>query len=568
MKMLNWGNTPLSNQKTDLNSDRTPNLTQRAGSINRLLSWQATTSAIFRFKERIPRSRIFGSVGMLLAGTLCLTACSVSPTPPDSYPTAILDTETVQGRFEDTLSVYRGIPYATPPIGPLRWRAPQPLAKSAGIRDASEFGSACMQATNNKEPWAQVGPQSEDCLFLNIWHPKSEPSSLPVMVFIHGGSLRAGAGGVPLYDGTALAKRGAVIVTINYRLGRLGYFAHPAITQENSDGLLGNYGLMDQIEALRWVQHNIETFGGDPENVTIFGESAGAVSVQALMASPEANGLFTKAISQSGGGFTLTSPLAAAEITGKAWAVEKGLPDATAEQLRSLPAEQVATLDDQISGLMTDGRVLVGSPVLAYLSGKTANTSLMIGGNSYEANLLAGGLKGLDIATVKFIVGEHYDTLLEGYGKLNGKGGTAKEQLFTQSIAIQPSRFLANQQAAHGKPSYVYYFGQVAVSERDKVPGAVHGAELSYIFGTRMDAETWDEEDEHISKLMGDYWVNFARAGDPNSAGAPHWGPVTTSSSPLMDIDGKAVMREATPLEEATLMASLQTIGKMLAQTK
>ena len=205
-------------------------------------------------------------------------------------------------------------------MGELRWRAPQPAASWPGVRQATTVGAACPQATTSTEPWARVGTQSEDCLFLNIWAPANAASQkLPVMFFIHGGSFRAGAGGVPLYDGTALSKRGAVIVTINYRLGRLGFFAHPALTKENTDGNLGNYGLMDQVAALQWAKRNIAQFGGDPANITIFGESAGAVSVQALVASPAANGLFAKAISQSGGGFSLAATLKAAETAGEAW---------------------------------------------------------------------------------------------------------------------------------------------------------------------------------------------------------------------------------------------------------
>ena len=499
----------------------------------------------------------------LAAGALYLAACATGPAVSQVSPTVELDTGTLQGIQDGALSVYRGIPYAAPPVGELRWRAPTPPASWSGVREASEFGSACMQATTSEEPWAQVGPESEDCLYLNIWQPTSDGESLPVMVFIHGGSLRAGAAGVPLYDGTALAERGAVIVTINYRLGRLGYFAHPALTQETPEGPLNNYGLMDQIAALEWVQRNIGAFGGNPENVTIFGESAGAVSVQALMASPKAEGLFTRAVSQSGGGYSIMPPMMIAEMKGKAWAAEMGLEKATAEQLRSLPAEEVATLDNYLSGLASDGQILKSSPVETFINGEQAKVPLLIGGNSYEANLLAADLDGLNLKTVKMIVGDKYDDLLEGYRNQDGKGGSGEDRLFTQSIAIQPSRFLANTHAEGGQPSYVYYFGQVAASNRDKMPGAVHGAELSYIFSTRMDSETWDENDREISRLMGDYWVNFARTGDPNGTGLPHWQPVTSAKSPLMDIEGQATLREATPLEKATLEAGEDTVSKI-----
>jgi para-nitrobenzyl esterase len=330
------------------------------------------------------------------------------------------------------------------------------------------------------EPWARVGPQSEDCLFLNVFRPaKSSAEKLPVMVFIHGGSFRAGAGGVPLYDGSALATRGAVIVTINYRLGRLGFHAHPALTKKNTDGYLANYGLMDPIEARRWVKRNIAQFGGDTANATIFGESAGAVSVQALIASPEARGLFHKAVSQSGGGFTLVPTLK----TGESWAAKHGLPNATPEQLRSLPVAAIATLD--APGAVVDRKVLKDSPTKAFMLKEQADVPLMFGGNSREASLV-----GLDAAT-RPVLGAAYASLLEKYNAAPSRAG-AEADLSVQAIAIQPSCYLAERQAAKGRRAYMYYFTQQPASERTTKPGAEHGGELSYLFGTRLNAETWD----------------------------------------------------------------------------
>jgi len=498
--------------------------------------------------------------GLAAAALLGLTACSSTPGASSSGPTATLDTGIVQGTSENSLAVFRGIPYAAAPVGNLRWRAPQPLAKWTGVRAATEVGAACPQATTSTEPWARVGTQSEDCLFLNIWTPSQAASAkLPVMFFIHGGSFRAGAGGVPLYDGTALAKRGAVIVTINYRLGRLGFFAHPALTRENTDGYLGNYGLMDQVEALRWVKRNIAQFGGDPANVTIFGESAGAVSVQALVASPEAKGLVAKAISQSGGGFTLAPTLKASEAQGESWAAKQGLPNATAEQLRAIPTEKIPSLD--AGGPMIDGKTVTDSPTKTFILKEQAAIPMILGGNSWEASL-----PGLDMAA-RPILGTAYSTLLEEY-KANPSRAGAEADMAVQAVAIQPSRYLAERQAALGQPAYTYYFTQQPESERATKPGAEHGGELSYLFGTRLNAEKWDAADEKTSKLMGDYWFNFAKTGNPNSPGAPVWEPVTATSSRYMHLYADARTADFTALENKTKDAGVASARRIWGAEK
>lgn len=495
-----------------------------------------------------------------VAAVVSLAACTSTPGAGASGPTANLDTGIVQGTAAGDLAVFRGIPYAAAPIGNLRWRAPQPLAKWTGVRAATEVGAACPQATTSTEPWARVGTQSEDCLFLNIWTPSQAASKkLPVMFFIHGGSFRAGAGGVPMYDGTALAKRGAVIVTINYRLGRLGFFAHPALTKENTDGYVGNYGLMDQVEALRWVNRNIAQFGGDPANVTIFGESAGAVSVQALVASPEANGLIAKAISQSGGGYTLAPSLKASEAVGETWAAKQGLPNATAEQLRAIPTDKIPSLD--AGGPMVDGKTVKDSPTKAFIVREQAAVPMILGGNSWEASL-----PGLDVAA-RPILGAAFAALLEEY-KANPSRAGAEADLAIQAVAIQPSRYLAERQAAKGQPAFTYYFTQQPQSERSTKPGAEHGGELSYLFGTRLNAETWDADDEKTSKLMGDYWFNFAKTGNPNSPGAPMWEPVTTTSSRYMHLYADARTTDFTALENRTKDAGVASARRIWGPEK
>jgi para-nitrobenzyl esterase len=471
---------------------------------------------------------VAGLLGALALGTAAWAA-----------PTAKLASGAVEGETSGDLVVFKGIPYAASTAGPMRWRAPQPVAPWTGVRPAKAYGPACPQPHLSDDPWAQVGPQSEDCLFLNVWAPaKPAKGGAAVMVFIHGGSLIRGAAGVPLYDGSALARRGVVIVTINYRLGRLGYFAHPALTAENADhGLLGNYGMMDQIAALKWVQANIAALGGDPKKVTVFGESAGGVAVQLLVASPQAKGLFIRAIAESSGGTAVGAPIRGGPITaepfGVAWASKLGLKNPTPAQLRAAPLAEVINPAGFVNA-MVDGELAPQSPGNAFRKGEQLPVALMIGGNSNEASLFRG-----NTALAKPALGAAYPALLEAVRARGPTKAGAEADLVTQALAIQPSRYLAERQAAKGQPAYAYYFDQVAASERAKQVGADHGGELSYLFGTRIDKEVWDEEDKRVSQLMGDYWVRFAKTGDPNAPGAPRWDPVTRTASPYLVIDAK-----------------------------
>jgi len=475
-------------------------------------------------------------------------------------PTVKLDAGVVEGAQSGDLLVFKGIPYAASTAGPMRWRAPGPVAAWAGVRPATSFGAACPQPHLSDDPWAQVGPQSEDCLFLNVWRPaRVDKGGDAVMVFIHGGSFIRGAAGVPLYDGAALARRGVVVVTINYRLGRLGYFAHPALTSENADGRLGNYGMMDQLAALTWVQKNIRAFGGDPANVTVFGESAGAVAVQMLATSQAAKGLFVRAIAQSGGGTAAAASIRGGPLTGEAfgvsWAASLGLKDATPGQLRAVPLADV--LKPGPVGPMADGVLVVRSPGDIFRKGQQLPVGLMIGGNSHEASLF-----GDNPAGAKAALGAAYPELLDAVRKAGPSKAGAEPDLITQSLAIQPSRYLAQRNAAAGQPSYAYYFDQVAASDRAKAVGTKHGGELSYLFATRLDKEVWDAADARVSRLMGDYWVRFARTGNPNGAGAPNWAPVTRTASPFMVFDAAPHAAQPTALDDKIEAAAVATASK------
>jgi para-nitrobenzyl esterase len=492
--------------------------------------------------------------------TLTLAALPIAVSA-QAAPTVTLDSGTIRGTSKDGESVFLGVPFAAPPVGPLRWKAPQPAAHWSGVRAADAFGPACIQFKKSDAVYAANGPTSEDCLYLNVWAPKKAGAKkLPVMLFIHGGSWVLGAGGLPIYDGAALAKRGVIVVTINYRLGMLGFFAHPALTAENPNGDLGNYALMDQIASLKWVQRNIAKFGGDPGNVTIFGESAGAVAVQAMVASPEARGLFARGISESGGGVALIGSIRSGpmnqEALGEAWAKNAGLEYATPEQLRAVPIDKLVAAPAG-TRLMIDGRILTLNPGDAIRKGVSAPVPMIFGGNSYEASLVQ-----FTDAFARTILGAPYDTLLAGYARAPSKAGPAAD-LRTQGLFIQPTRWLAQLNAQHGHPGYAYYFTQVPASLRATVPGTIHGGEIPYLFGTRFGDETLDEDDRRVGKLIGDYWVNFARTGDPNGPGLPHWQKVTATDAPYLWIDAHPQTRQPTALERQVQDAGIAAADRM-----
>ena len=462
-----------------------------------------------------------------------------------------VSTGKLRGVSEKDVTVFRGIPFAAPPVGALRWRAPQPARSWTGVRDAREFGAACPQDEGHKgEAWAAVGKTSEDCLYLNVWRP-ARPGTYPVMLYLYGGGFTYGGANVPLYDGAALARRGAVIVTINYRIGRLGFFAHPALTKENPDGPLGNYGIMDQIAALRWVKQNIAKFGGDSGNVTLFGESAGAGSVQVLIGSPAAGGLFQKAISESGAGGSALFPIRGgainAEALGSLWTTSLGMTNPTAEQLRSIPLAVIVKNGRAFPFI--DGKIIAQSPGEPFYLGKQRRMPLLIGSNSNESTLARTPEQLL-----RTVFGKDYTDIVSGYS--NREGSTPDDvnrRLGQDSGFILASSVIADQNAAVGARTYSYYFTEVPASQRSTPLGALgapHGGEVAYVFGNQPAEDTWDMKDRLIAKLMGDYWVRFARTGDPNGNGAPYWPAVKTSPTTYMAIGSEIRPRQLTPLEE------------------
>ena len=422
-------------------------------------------------------------------------------------------------------AVFKNIPFAQPPVGDRRWREPLPATAWIGVRDATSFGPMCHQNDN-----AQL-PHSEDCLQLNVWTPTlSPPSPLPVMVWVHGGGNVAGSGVEALFNGDALARRGVVVVNINYRLGVFGFFAHPELTQESPHRAAGNYGLADQILALRWVRENIARFGGNPENVTIFGESAGANDVNALIASPLTTGLFARVIAQSGPiGTQLSLPVS--EKRGVDLAARLGItgPHAIAA-LRALSAPELMEKAAQGGiGLNVDGWVLPVQASTIYAEGRQQKVALLIGNNSQE--MQPRGTPG----DIRQMISERYGPLAEralaAYGvsgaadpRPDAENGTVMVQFTTDHSFRCGSIQELIWHTAGGNAGYQYQFSRTVHGK--EALGAPHASEIPFLFGTlpvwqRM--RNYDESDRQYASLMQEYWTNFAKTGDPNGGRLVKW---------------------------------------------
>jgi len=465
-------------------------------------------------------------------------------------------------------TVFRGIPFARPPVGPLRWKPPQPVEAWKGVRDGSRFGPACIQPRGGIVPSVRGG-QSEDCLYLNVWTAALKGDKRPVMVWIHGGGFSIGSGADSIYDGRRFAEEGAVLVTINYRLGPFGFLAHPALTAESPEHASGNYGLLDQIAALAWIKKNIAVFGGDPENVTIFGESAGAVSIGCLLASPLSKDLFQRAILESGTADGVETPLRTSEdssVSGEATGVEiaraLGIHDpgsgspATAAELRKVSAEDLLAAASPKVGLfgkghklwpVIDGWVLPGTPAGIFSAGTNPDVPVLLGTNANEGTLF---LRQLPIQKplgyrllVHRLFGEDATKVLEIFpvdSPVDVRAALAR--LITVSAFVAPVRRTARKLAAHGKSRvWLYHFTRVGPGARKSGMGATHGAEIFYLFGTFPKGNWTNEKDEALSKTMRAAWLRFARVGDPNGEGLPRWPAFRPGEEAYLEI-GDAVM--------------------------
>lgn len=456
---------------------------------------------------------------MLRLGAIIVGALAAASLAHAEPPKAKVESGVLVGTATERADIFRNVPYAAPPVGDLRWAPPKrPLAWS-GERDATKNGPSCpqkMNADGTPNEGSANGPTSEDCLQLNVFAPKGAKKA-PVMVWIHGGSHKTGAGWI--YDGQNFARDGVVLVAINYRLGPLGYFAHPALTKAASKSeAVGNYGLMDQIAALEWVKRNIAAFGGDPANVTILGESAGGASTLAILATPKAKGLFHKAVVQSGGGWNRPTTLAAKEAAGASIATALGLAGekASAADLRGVPVE---TLIDRASGgdygPFPDGRLLKETPAQAFAAGREADVPLIVGANSGEDSLLGRSLP--NAATMAAAIPARTKA---AYAAEAAKGDEALVRAtFGDHYMVAPARWVAAE-AADGKPAWLYHFSYVGSRFRPMgVTTAAHAAEIQYVFeywGRRTPESMVAQDDRAMAKLMHGCWVSFAKTGAPS----------------------------------------------------
>ncbi|MHB9107125.1 MAG: carboxylesterase/lipase family protein [Armatimonadota bacterium] len=436
------------------------------------------------------------------------------------------------------MHVYRGIPFAAPPLGNLRWKPPQPVAPWEGVRDCTAFGLACPQPQQALMP-IKADAQSEDCLFLNVWTPaKTVADRLPVMVWIHGGGCTTGAGSLAMYDGTNLARQGVVVVTINYRLGPFGFFAHPLLSAESPRGVSGNYGFLDQIAALQWVRDNIAAFGGDPGCVTIFGESAGSASVARLLISPLAQGLFHRAIAESGGiGRSRhlrehwgSKPM---EQVGEEIARALGCTDLAA--LRAKTAEELLQASNPAQGLfgqgnkfrwVVDGWAIPDDPGLLYAAGKFSDVPLLIGTNANEGSVFLAQLPNLTPATYRMTVGALFgadaDAVLKLFPAERDEGvRPAMERLTTVFAFVADARAIARMKSRGQEQAYLYHFTRVPPALRTRGLGAAHGMEIPYVFNNLP--RFMSQEDKQLAAAMSACWVQFAKTGNPNAPGLPAW---------------------------------------------
>jgi para-nitrobenzyl esterase len=449
---------------------------------------------------------------------------------------------TLEGRLEGSLKVFTGVPYAEPPVGPARWKPPAPMPPWAGVRKATGFGPVCFQPVRNPSGMYDLDPMpalSEDCLTLNIWAPATARNA-PVFFWIYGGSLTIGASSDPVYDGASLAARGIVVVSINYRLGVLGWLAHPELSQESPAGVSGNYGLLDQIEALQWVRRNIRDFGGDPSNVTIAGESAGALSVMYLMAAPSARGLFTRAIAESA--YMISTPELKQRSHGSESAEESGTRLAAAlhapniAALRAMDARALITAAPGAGFApfgTIDGHVLPRQLVDVFDKGEQAPVQILTGFNSGEIRSLTGlaPRPAANAADYESAIRDRYLDLAGEFLRLYPSAGMQESILASSRDALYgwTAERLVRKQTALGKPSFLYFFDHGYPAADSAGLHAFHASELPFVFGTyNGTAPKWPKipsTPEHVklSDAMVGYWSSFVRTGKPRAANEPDW---------------------------------------------
>jgi para-nitrobenzyl esterase len=496
---------------------------------------------------------------------IALTAIAAALVVTTTYVTAMvpeqvkIDSGIVAGTAsgQPTVRVFKGIPFAAPPVGENRWKAPQPVAKWEGVRKADAFGAPCAAGAPNPgrgggggrgaaAPGAAQRPaapprepaRAEDCLYLNVWTSANSPSDKrPVMVWIYGGGFTGGSGGLAWYDGENLASKGPVIVTFNYRLGSLGFFAHPDLAKESGHNASGNYGMMDAIAALQWVKRNISAFGGDPNNVTIAGESAGAIMVGALLGSPQAKGLYHRAIAESGGWMGLMMGRMASGQTAQANGAKtmEALGVKTIAELRAKPMNELVGLS--AGGLVVDGYLIPEDVSITFMNGRQHAVDVLTGSNKDEANFGVcpgvggrGGGPALTAEAFKTAAQRKFGETADDYLKLYPVASDAEAPTAAHVACADEINWNMRQwavaQAKAGKKAYTYFFTRIPTLNGAPSPqGATHTAEISYAWNNPkgQPTQTWNEVDTKLADTMSSYWVNFITKGDPNGNGLPKW---------------------------------------------
>jgi len=496
--------------------------------------------------------------GLATVGALALSAVASGQQASDR-PTVTLTQGGLVGREDGAVTAFLGIPYAAAPVGANRWRAPHPAPHWRGYRDATRYGASCMQSLlpAGRPPWTSEymarGPVSEDCLSLNVWTPGTTAAKLPVLVWIHGGAFTEGSGSVPIYRGAALAGKGVVVVTINYRLGLFGFLAHPDLTREAGNGPVSNFGLQDQIAALRWVRDNIARFGGDPNQVTVAGQSAGSMAVHSLVASPLARGLFVRAIAQSGLPTVLPiQTLRQAEERGLAFAGLKHA--ASLDRLRAmtpaqlaLPPAKGAAGPDLAFGPIVDGRLLPDSPGAMVAKGTFNDVPMIIGQTADEGSAFPGYGLG-DAASYQAALTRRFGNKAPEFIRLY-PGSTDAERSRAAKDAAHDGGLAMVGEWAHARiakgsrPVWGYLYSHAEPGPGADVFGAFHSSEIPYAFGTldMAPARGFTLADRELSLAMSEYWVNFVRSGNPNGPGLPGWKPMDANAPTIIEFEASRI---------------------------
>ena len=498
-------------------------------------------------------------------GLVLALAAMAAPAMAADGPIITVETGKLQGvaaTGNSPVQIFRGIPFAKPPVGDLRWREPRPAAHWDGVRPADQFGPRCMQKHMWDDMFFRSPKADEDCLYLNVWTPanlaRGATAKLPVLVYIYGGGFIAGTSDEPRYDGAATAAQGVVVVTLNYRLGIFGFFTHPQLTGESPHKASGNYGLLDQAAALAWVRRNIAAFGGDPKRITVGGESAGSMSVSGMMVSPLTRNLIAGAIGESGSSLLPYHPRKLAESEADGMRFAEVLQAPTLAQLRAIPADKLLDVQNYQGaswGPVIDGYYFTEDPEATYAAGKAAKAPLLVGSNSQEgaANWILGDMAPTVAnyrSGVQKSFGANADRVLQLYP------AASDADVIRAATELASDRFIAastwnwfDHQRKTGWPTFYYYYTRVrpaptAYKANGPAPyGAVHSAEIEYALGN-LDANpsyAWTDADRKVSATMNGYFVNFIKTGNPNGQGLPLWAQAPAGDGPIqrqiIDVD-------------------------------